>query len=257
MKAILFDLDDTLIVDERAAADAFLAVGEFVRQRYDIAPETLHQTVGRCAREYWHESPGRPWCLAIGISSWEGLWADFQGDQPEIRVLREWAPDYRHTAWARALGEFGIEDSGLAGELAMRFVLEREQRHAVFPDVLPALEKLSGTHRLAILTNGFSQHQLRKLRGAGLDRYFEPVIVSGDYGFGKPDSRIFEVAISRLAADADGLCVVGDSLSRDIAGAQACGLTAVWINRDNKPQSHEITPDATITSLDQLALVSR
>ena len=252
MKAILFDLDDTLVVDEQAAVEAFLAVGEALRQSHDIDPETLHRTIRRCARAVWHQSPARPWCLAVGVSSWEGLWADFEGDQPEVHLMRAWSPEYRHASWTAALHELGIDDDGLADQLATMFITERDRRHHLFPDVLPALGTLSTVHRLGIVTNGLSSHQWRKLKGARLERYFDTVVVSGDRGIGKPDPGIFSEALSLLGVEAQEACMVGDSLPSDIAGARASGIRAIWLNRDNRPLAGDVSPDTTITSLDQL-----
>lgn len=251
MKAILFDLDDTLTVDEQAAVDSFLAVGEVLHQRHSVDPQDFHETIRRCARMYWQQAPARAWCLAVGISSWEGLWADFQGDKPELKVMQAWSPEYRHSAWTAALDELGI-DIGLADELAVMFVEERDKRHSTFPDVLPALEALSASHRLAVVTNGFPYHQLRKLRGAGLESFFKTVVVSGDHGVGKPDTIVFTATLSLLGVGAHEAYMVGDSLQRDIAGARALGIRAIWLNRDNKSLTDDITPDAVITSLDQL-----
>ncbi|HET6452926.1 MAG TPA: HAD family hydrolase [Armatimonadota bacterium] len=249
---ILFDLDDTLVIEEQAAVDAFLAVGESARQQCGLDPETLHQTIRQCARRYWHESPARPWCLAVGISSWEGLWADFQGDQPELQALQAWSHEYRRAAWSTALRECGADDSDLADELALRFIQERDRRHKTFPDVLPVLRSLSTDNRMAVLTNGFSHHQWRKLRGAGLEGFFETVIVSGDHGIGKPDPRIFSIAMSALGLSAAEVCMVGDSLSSDIAGARTSGLRAIWVNRDNVTPNDDAVPDAIISDLWQL-----
>jgi len=249
MSAILFDLDETLVLEEESVKDAFLVALEPARARYGIDPEELHATVRRCAREIWHSSPMRPWCLQIGVSSWEGLTALFVGGSPEIVALRKWAPEYRAAAWRRSLAAHGIEDNAFVEELARRYIAERDQRHVPFPEVESVLTRLKESHRLGILTNGLPRHQRRKLEGAGLDRYFESVTVSGDPGVGKPGREIFEAALDAIGAGADETWMVGDNFEKDIAGAHAVGMKTAWVNRGGRARPDEIVPDAEVRDL--------
>ena len=116
-----------------------------------------------------------------------------------------------------------------------------------FTDAAPLLQALQGRYRLAVLTNGAPAHQREKLHGSGLATYFEAVVVSGEVGVGKPDPRIFAAALAALAVAPSATVMVGDSIERDIVGAQAAGLRAVWLNRsgmDYHPGEHE-PPAAT------------
>lgn len=249
---ILFDLDDTLMVEEAAAEAAFLAASEHARERYGIAPQELHQTLRQRARELWHASPARAYCVAVGVSSWEGLWARYTGDNPNLWTLRAWAPFYRREAWARALADHGVRDAALAEELAEAFPVERRARHIVYPDVLPALQSLRLNYRLGLVTNGLSDLQREKIHGGGLAPYFETIIISGDLGFGKPDPRIFHVALGQLNVSPKETVMIGDSLKRDIVGAQQAGLAGIWINRRLVEPEKEVQPDAQIANLSEL-----
>lgn len=251
-RAIIFDLDDTLVVEEASAEAAFLATCERARERHGINPQALHRTLRQRARELWHVSPARPYCVAVGISSWEGLWAHYTGDDPSLEALREWAPTYRSESWARALADHGVRDPAFAEELAAAFPAERRKRHVVYPDVEPTLQGLRKTHQLALVTNGAPDLQREKLRGAGLAHYFETIVVSGDLGFGKPDARIFQLALDRMGTVPGKTVMVGDSLKRDVAGAQQVGIRGIWINRDGCEPDEGITPDAEIASLSKL-----
>ena len=251
----MFDLDDTLVVEEASAEAAFLATCERARERHGINPQALHRTLRQRARELWHVSPARPYCVAVGISSWEGLWARYTGDDPSLRALREWAPAYRSESWARALADHGVRDPAFAEELAATFPAERRKRHVVYLDVEPALQELRKTHRLALVTNGAPDLQREKLHGAGLAGYFETIVVSGDLGFGKPDARIFQLALSRLGMLPGKTVMVGDSLKRDVAGAQQVGIRGVWINRNGREPDGGIIPDVQIETLGQLRAV--
>lgn len=229
--AVLFDLDDTLVADDAATEAAFLAACAPARAVYGLDPPALAQTVRRQARRLWRAAPTIGYCRAIGISSSEGLRARFPGDDPPLAALRAWAPAYRREAWSGALAEHGVRDPAFAERLAAAFVAERGARHLVFPDVVPALTALQSRYRLALVTNGSADLQRAKLAGAGLARYFDATIVSSEVGAGKPAPRPFLAALAALGADPTAAVMVGDSLERDIAGAQRAGLRAVWLDR--------------------------
>ena len=132
------------------------------------------------AREAWFAAPTITYCQAIGIASWEGLWARFPGDDPILEALRRWAPAYRREAWSRALSDLGVRDAAFAERLASIFPVERRARHVVFPDVEETLRALRGTWRLAILTNGTPGLQREKIAGSGLAHYFDAITVAGE-----------------------------------------------------------------------------
>ena len=84
VRTLTFDLDDTLVFEEASAEEAFIEAGELARARYGLDPRALHSSVRSCCRELWRASPSLPYCKRIGISSWEGLWAEFTGLDPEL-----------------------------------------------------------------------------------------------------------------------------------------------------------------------------
>ncbi len=81
-RALLFDLDDTLVVEEPAAAAAFLATAEVAVARHRVQADRLALAARERARELWYATPAHPYCLRVGISSWEGLWCRFEGEAP-------------------------------------------------------------------------------------------------------------------------------------------------------------------------------
>jgi putative hydrolase of the HAD superfamily len=180
--ALLFDLDETLVLEEPAAVAAFAATARCA-PGIDVA--RLAVDARAHARALWYAAPTHPYCRRIGISSWEGLWCRFDGDEDAVRELREWAPAYRREAWARALADQGAHDSALATELGERFGTERRARHETFADVPAALDALAA-HPMALVTNGAACLQREKLAASGLEGRFGAVVVSGDVGVGKP-----------------------------------------------------------------------
>ncbi len=250
---LLFDLDDTLVADDAATEDVFLAACALARSRHGLDPAALTAAVRRHAQPLWQAAPTLGYCRTVGISSSEGLRARFTGDDPHLATLRAWAPTYRREAWSAALADHDVRNTALAEELATAFVAERGARHWVFSDVVPTLARLRPAHRLALVTNGSPDLQRAKLTGAGLAPYFDAVIVSGEIGAGKPDARPFALALAALRVDQGQAVMVGDSLDRDLAGARNAGITGVWIDRSGSAtvDDHPI-PASRIRTLHQL-----
>ena len=231
--AILFDLDDTLVVEEPAADAAFLATAHVAAARYAVDAAALAHTARTRARELWRAGPAYAYGEdTIGMSSWEALWCRWEGESADVRLCRKWATGYRTEAWTIALTEHGVADPALAEELGRRFGEERRSRHEAFADTHPALEELGQTYRLAVVTNGASCLQREKLAGCALaEADFDAVVISGDVGISKPKPAIFAHALAALGVGAAESVMVGDSLERDVRGAEACGIRGIWLNR--------------------------
>ncbi len=235
-RALLFDLDDTLI-EEEPARDAALVATARSAGRSGLDPRALAAEVRRVARVVWWDHPLHDFAYGIGVASWEALWARFEGDGPELTALRAWAPEYRATVWQGALEAFGIDDRALAGALAERFPVERRRIHRSFPDVVPALRALreDGRFRLGLVTNGLSCLQREKLRGAGLERWFDAVVAGGDVGSRKPAHEVFDAILRLLRSDPGDAWMIGNNPETDIRGALDAGIDATWIVRDGIP----------------------
>jgi putative hydrolase of the HAD superfamily len=251
-RALLFDLDETLMVEEPAAVASFEAAANVAAQQ-GIDPARLALDARSRARELWYAAPTHAYCKRVGISSWEGLWCRFESDGQEVQALREWFPTYRQEAWRLALADQGLDDPQLAEELGEHFARERRTRHEVFADAGEALRQLRGSYSLALVTNGAACLQREKFDASGLSDFFEVVVVSADVGTAKPDASIFEHALSRLGTSPDRAVMIGDSIPKDIDGALAAGLGAVWLNRDGKPPPNrdDLVEIATLSDLPQ------
>ena len=74
IRAVLFDLDDTLVVEEPAAAAAFLATAEVAAERHDLDADALARSARSRARDLWRAGPAYEYGEAtLGMSSWEAL----------------------------------------------------------------------------------------------------------------------------------------------------------------------------------------
>jgi putative hydrolase of the HAD superfamily len=253
VRAVIFDLDETLIEEEASNDASALAAGEIAAERRGVDPVALLAALRKRSRELFLAGPMIDYCRAIGISTREALWGTFTGDDPSLAHLRQWMPAYRLQSWMGALDELGIDDHALAAEMAEFFSLDRSRRHVVFAESEQVLHELKKNFRLALMTNGAPDIQGTKIDGSNLASFFETIIISGDHGFGKPDPRIFQLALQRLKVAPQEAVMIGDSLNRDIAGAQAAGLRTIWINRYNRtPTDAYPTPDIELTNLGNL-----
>jgi hypothetical protein len=66
---LLFDLDDTLVVEEPAAVAAFEATVQVAASRCGVDAATLAVATGARARDLWYSTPVHAYCLRVGISS--------------------------------------------------------------------------------------------------------------------------------------------------------------------------------------------
>ena len=73
-------------------------------------------------------------------------------------------------------------------------------------------------------SNGFRELQSRKMRSAGVDRYFKKIILSEDLGVLKPWPEIFHFALSATQSELRESLMIGDSWEADITGAHGVGM---------------------------------
>ncbi|XEC92588.1 HAD family hydrolase [Paenibacillus tarimensis] len=254
IKAVLFDLDDTLLWDDRSVKEAFEATCRAAADKTGVDPAALEEAVRQEARALYESYETFPFTKMIGINPFEGLWAHFkEGEQEEFRKLEQLAPGYRRNAWTRGLKSLGIDDEALGEELAERFPAERRSRPLVYDETFRVLDKLKGKYKLLLLTNGSPDLQREKLAGVPvITSYFDHIIISGEFGEGKPASAIFKHALERLGIEPEEGIMVGDKLTTDIIGSLGVGMTAVWVNRHGIKRTDEIIPTHEISNLDHL-----
>ncbi|WP_042460611.1 HAD family hydrolase [Neobacillus dielmonensis] len=252
IKTIFFDLDDTLLWDQKSIKEAFAATCRLAEERYGVNPDEMEEAVREAARELYSSYETYPFTQMIGINPFEGLWGDFFDDQDDFRKLKEIVPGYRKDAWIAGLKKMAIDDVDFGFELAERFPEERRKLPFVYEDTFETLKSLKGKYQLLLLTNGSPHLQNTKLEiTPELVPYFDEIVISGDFGRGKPDQGLFEYALSKLSLSKDEAIMVGDNLMTDILGANRAGMKSVWINRHNK-QRNDVIPTYEIKRLAEL-----
>ena len=83
--------------------------------------------------------------------------------------------------------------------------ITRFATHAIkpFDDAVATVQWLRAQGcRLALLTNGGSKAQRRKIDRFDLAPLFDAILIEGEVGFGKPDPRIYAQALATLDAPA-------------------------------------------------------
>lgn len=255
IKAVLFDLDDTLLWDERSIKEAFEAVCLAGAERTGLNAEELEASVRKEARVLYESYETFAFTQMIGINPFEALWGHFtRGEHPMFRKLQQLAPEYRRNAWTRGLAALGVDDPALGAELAEQFPAKRRSLPLIYDETYEVLKELRGTgYKLLLLTNGSPDLQQEKLDGVPeLAPYFDEIVISGDFGEGKPSPRLFQHAMDKLGISAQEGIMVGDKLTTDIQGANGVGMASVWINRNRAERTGDNVPTYEIASLKEI-----
>lgn len=250
IKTIIFDLDDTLLFDQHSVKTAFEKTCDYAATKKNVDAKDLEEAVRSAARSLYESYPTYDYTVLIGINPFEGLWGTFDDPTPQFQQMKEIVPAYRAEAWTKGLAALEIEDAALGAELGERFVAERKKAPFFYEDTFAVLEELKGKYELVLLTNGAPSLQNLKLEiTPEIVPYFDHIIISGDFGKGKPDASIFEFVMEKAQVTKDEAIMVGDNLMTDILGSSRVGMRNVWINRESKPHNPEIVPTYEVTSL--------
>lgn len=120
-------------------------------------------------------------------------------------------------------------------------------RLRLYPEVKSILDELAGRYRLAALSDAQSAWAVPEMRALGIEHYFNPVIVSGDYGFRKPDRRIFRAALNGLGLEPCNVLFVGNDMFRDVYGAKQLDLKTIYFSSNQgRNRSERAEPDYVI-----------
>ena len=253
IKTLIFDLDDTLLWDQKSIATAFDKTCLYATTRYDIITSELEAAVREAARELYASYDTYAFTQMIGINPFEGLWGTFDDPGEEFQRMKEIISNYQRDAWTKGLQKLGIDDVEFGESLAARFIEERKNSPFVYDETFSVLDRLKGKFKLVLLTNGSPSLQQTKLEiTPELALYFDRIVVSGAFGKGKPDPSIFEHVLEETGTSADEALMVGDNLLTDILGSSRVGMRSVWINREGKSVHPEIQPTYEIKHLDEL-----
>jgi putative hydrolase of the HAD superfamily len=225
LRALLFDLDDTLIPEAPAIAAGYAAVAADVWG--SASPERMQQ-LEDAARAVWRA--GAPWEYKerVHFSLGEGLHGEFEAVGPEPDRMREFIPRLHAQAFEAVLPE---HRRGSSVELVALWREARMSALAPYPETHEILDRLATRMPIGLVTNGAARLQRAKLARTGIESRFDVIVDSETVGIGKPSPEMFEVALQRLGLAPEGVAMVGNDVSRDIAGARAARIRPIWVHR--------------------------
>lgn len=252
LKAVIFDLDDTLLWDEKSVSEAFKATCAKATETYEIDPAQLEKNVRKHAIALYKTYDSYEFTQMIGTGPFEGMWGGYNDDTEGFKKLKEIVPHYRKTAWYNGLKDLHIDDEPLAEQLAQLFPEERKKHIYLYDETLDVLNELKEDYKLLMLTNGSSDVQHTKLSlSPELVPYFDHIVISGEFGKGKPSPDIFNYALSLLEINKDEAVMIGDNPLTDILGASKIGMDSIWINHHNEEVA-EVTPTFEVRRLKEI-----
>lgn len=107
-------------------------------------------------------------------------------------------------------------------------------------------------YKLYIVTNGLVKLQKPRITNSKISKYISDIIVSEEVNSSKPNPEIFIVLLNRINLKSNEVIMIGDSLEKDIKGAENANIKAIWYNPDNKTNNTGIKPYYQIANLIEL-----
>lgn len=206
IKAVLFDLDDTLFDHQHSSRSALRALRQTFNGFRQTSIEELEVEHARLLEKY-HQRVIR--------------------GRMSLKASRE----ERFRELLQAYGESAIPTNA---EKAAKIYSEiyLENRRAT-PGAIALLEALHPQVKTAIISNHLVAEQIEKIQVCGLTNLLDEMIISEEAGVAKPHPSIFKLALQRLGTDPRDVVMVGDNWENDILGAANVGIPNFWLNRYN------------------------
>ena len=235
-RAILFDLDDTIVSAYSRPELAWLAVTtELAETLAPLSPEEATRAVADYALEFW-------------------------SDADRHKAHRQDMTAARRRIVAGALARLGLEGrqpfaADVAVRLADRFTAYRDEQMALFDGAHETLDALKAHGvLLGLVTNGSADAQRAKVERFDLARRFDHIQIEGEHGFGKPEERAYRHAMEALKVEPHQTWMVGDNLEWEVAAPQRLGIFSIWHDHigDGLPHDSAVQPDRIICRLSEL-----
>lgn len=204
VRAVLFDLDDTLFDHSGCAREALSAVHS-----------------------------GHACFAGIGFEAFERAHAAYLEElHQEVMFGRLPLEDARRERFRRLFNAYDV-DAGreLAGAAASMYRDRYRESRRTVQGAAALLRLVKTRARVGVVSNNLLAEQQEKIAFCGIEAFVDALVVSEEAGVAKPDPAIFTLALDRLGCRAEDAVMIGDSWSADVAGARAAGIRAVWFNR--------------------------
>jgi putative hydrolase of the HAD superfamily len=238
IRAVAFDVNGTLIriLTEDGADHVFRAAAHFLSyQGIDLRRHDVQELYFRLLKEQQRTSAE---------------------EHPEYDAAAIWRDivDIHRSDFTRALPAAKLEQMPLFLAEMCRGISRR--RLSLYPHVRKVLGVLRGRCPLAVVTDGQSAWSRGELHKVGLLDHFDPIVVSGDHGFRKPDRRLFQLVLDGLGLSAEQVLYVGNDMYCDIYGAREAGMQTVLFDSDQGTKVYpDCVPDHTITDFRDLLTI--
>lgn len=234
IRALIFDVNGTLIDIEtdEGMEEIYRAIGHFLTyqgillHRWEV--HDLYFEIMQQQRKNSHEA----------YPEWDAveLWRE---------LIQRKATDF-----TRALPPEKLEQLPLFLAELHRGIARKRLR--LFPYVKESLDLLRPHYKLAAISNAQSAYGVAELNAVGLLDYFHPVIISGDYGYCKPDTRLFQQALDVLHIQPKQALFIGNDMYCDVFGPQQLGMKTIFFSLSPQNAQQEIQPDYIINSFAEL-----
>ena len=159
-------------------------------------------------------------------------------------------------AFAHVLRECGgVNDRYLAAMITQLYRSLIRERMKLFDDTFWTLNKFRRQYKLGIVSDAqrlFCKPELRTLR---LERFFDATLFSSDYGFRKPDPRLFHIALAMIDVPPSEAAYIGNGYDTDCIGAKNAGIAVVGLihqdEQDKQVYTQTDVPDFVVDDLHQ------
>lgn len=198
IRALTFDLDDTLWDNRPVMIRAEQSLYDWLAEHYP-----------RITRRYT-------------VAELRQVRLQLAADRPNLRYRMT---SLRKESLRLAAAEVGYPDALV--EQAFAYFIEARHRITLYRDVVPGLRRLrQAGYLICALTNGNAD-----VSRLGIGELFDLQLDAESVGEAKPHPRMFELACSRTGVTPAQLAHIGDEPAVDLAGANAAGVKAIWMNR--------------------------
>ncbi|MSS64508.1 HAD family hydrolase [Velocimicrobium porci] len=202
IKAVIFDLDDTLYDYEYSHERAMLILRDYCVKKFSISVEYFENSFNK-AKDIVKEQLGN-----VGASHNRMLYM-----QKFLEII-------------------GEKSSVYALELYNQYWNAMLETIETFDYVMPLFQKLNNLEiKIAILTDLTAHIQYRKIKHLGIAEYIDMIVTSEEAGREKPDKKMFDLIIKKLSLKPHQMIMIGDSYRKDILGAEAAGIHGILYDK--------------------------
>ncbi len=217
VKAVVFDLDDTLYNQRQHLARAFQAVGKLLEEEVGLNKNHVRKRLLELASTHGSAS-GKLFNLLL--------------EEFEIPVSKR-----------------------LLKRMVEAFYSYKPRKLKPYKSALEVLTKLKKVGvKLGLLTDGNPELQRFKLKALGVEDYFDAMVVTDEFGrsFRKPHPKGFREILRQLRVKPSEAVYVGDNPYKDFGGGKSIGMLTIRVLTGEYRRVKNGGADLTIRSLKQL-----